>query len=210
MTKYVFLLDSDDTLCDDQVIENLMSVAIANDSDIVEGSYIKKYSDHSEYHQLSSIISNNGISSNLADRMVPYPWGKIMKMELWNDVYFPEGFWFEDTILPFLIYPKVKRYSSISKYIYNYKINQYGITQTSYGKRKNLDTLYIMEYLIKILSKPLNDQVANAIVSQLTRRMSRIMPLGNEIQKSAFVYTQYLVQNLQLETNQLTHSNRFF
>ena len=49
------------------------------------------------------------------------PWGKVYKRELFEDIRFPEGYWYEDTIIQFLIFRKAKSFSYIPKIVYEYK-----------------------------------------------------------------------------------------
>lgn len=127
-------------------VDKLLNKAVEINADIVEGSFNVIKGSKVELNQMPDQYTEKGIDSQL--KMVPYPWGKVMKLSLWENVFFPEQYWFEDTMMTFLIYPKVKVYASVSDVIYNYIINEKGITLSSKGKVKNLDTLYIVNLLI--------------------------------------------------------------
>lgn len=174
-------------------VDKLLNKAVEINADIVEGSFNVIKGSKVELNQMPDQYTEKGIDSQL--KMVPYPWGKVMKLSLWENVFFPEQYWFEDTMMTFLIYPKVKVYASVSDVIYNYIINEKGITLSSKGKVKNLDTLYIVNFLLNEVKQPISPFLKNVIVFQLTRRMSRILPLDNIIQEASFVYSKQMIEN---------------
>ncbi|MFT8324374.1 hypothetical protein [Oenococcus sicerae] len=116
-----------------------------------------------------------------------------MKSSLWKNIRFPVGLWFEDTILPFLINPSVKKYSSVSQIVYSYQINPSGITLSSEGKPKSVDTLWVVEDILKNENFRLTASTQSGILFQLTRRMSRVLLLDKEIRRATFDYSCYLV-----------------
>lgn len=205
--KYIFFLDSDDTLSSKNSVNTLLNSAFKYDADMVDGSYNVVHGLDLSSNILANNVTYSGIDSSLS--VVPYPWGKVMRTELWRNVRFPERFSFEDTVLPFLINPYVKTYVSTSDLIYNYTINEKGITLSSKGKIKNLDTLYIIKYLLKSVKLPMNDYLSSVVLYQLTRRMSRILPLDLSIQKAAFLYSCHLVDMYISNETNLSKFNKF-
>ena len=135
--EYLMFLDSDDLL-ELHAIENLMNKAYDENVDIVEGAY-------------DNISANNNIlkvfphkSGKLDDRndMYGYPWGKVIKRNLFLSVKFPK-FFFEDSIMKTIIYPSTELKHGISDVVYHYRRNRNSISFTSQGNKKSLDSYWI-------------------------------------------------------------------
>ncbi|MHA5180921.1 hypothetical protein R5P84_07950 [Oenococcus oeni] len=134
-----------------------------------------------------------------------------MKVELWKDIYFPQNYWFEDTILNFFIIPKVKVYAAVDEICYAYLVNPKGITQSSKGKIKNLDTLYIVEYMLKELTArkiSIDVKYSHLVLFQLSARMSRLNSLPEDIRFYAFLYASFIVKKY-LHQDQIKRQDRF-
>ena len=98
--KYIMFVDSDDELCPN-AIESLLKVAFENDCDIVEGGAC--YLMDEEVTNCFSHPAVMRISTPL-DSFHGQPWAKLFKTDCFKQIVFPEGFWFEDTIMAFLLY----------------------------------------------------------------------------------------------------------
>ena len=111
--KYVTFLDSDDMLCDDS-IECMLDAAFNNpECDIIEGNYKELTNGVSvdiKRHKENSVTKTSTLYG--------FPWGKLYKAELWKNYKFPEGYWFEDTILGFITYYQCKNAYILTQYIY--------------------------------------------------------------------------------------------
>lgn len=113
--KYITFLDSDDMMCENS-IECMLDAAFNNpDCDILEGNYkeLKK----------GKLIKKNKYKVDAVSKptnLYGCPWGKLYKADLWKNYQFPEGYWFEDTILAFIIFYEAKKAFTIKQYIYIY------------------------------------------------------------------------------------------
>ena len=94
--QYVTFIDSDDYI-DAAVLNKAIKFAMDNSFDIVQCGYTTISSD--EKRVLSKAqgqqISCGGCSG--------YPWGKLYSSRIFESIRFPEGYWFEDTVLSQLI-----------------------------------------------------------------------------------------------------------
>ncbi len=133
--KYIMFVDSDDML-NVGAIDALMDEAINKGYDIVQGGYY-------------SFIEKTTFKKTNPKRIYGMPWGKVYRAELFKDVKFPEKYWFEDSIISWIVLPKTTKVSIIKKIVYKYRKNFNGITVKSKGKYKNIDTLYITSCLLK-------------------------------------------------------------
>ncbi|EFD87957.1 glycosyltransferase family 2 protein [Oenococcus oeni] len=207
--KYLFFLDGDDYLFSNNSIDCLLTEALRVNADLVDGSYAEIRGYEKSYHKFNHVIKKNGISNE--DIVLGYAWGRVMKVELWKDIYFPQNYWFEDTILNFFIIPKVKVYAAVDEICYAYLVNPKGITQSSKGKIKNLDTLYIVEYMLKELTArkiSIDVKYSHLVLFQLSARMSRLNSLPEDIRFYAFLYASFIVKKY-LHQDQIKRQDRF-
>jgi hypothetical protein len=63
----------------------------------------------------------------------------------------PEGYWYEDTILVFLIYPNLHKTVTTDSCEYLYYSSAANTTQSSVGQTKAIDTLYITELVFECM-----------------------------------------------------------
>lgn len=96
---YLAFLDSDDMLTPGS-INALMDKMIENDADIVEGGYVT-FRNNEEKECVTHKLT---IGSQWLDVLSGYPWGKVYRASLFERLQFPEGYWFEDTMISFLVY----------------------------------------------------------------------------------------------------------
>ena len=68
------------------------------------------------------------------------PWGKVYKRELWNDVRFFSGYWYEDNIILFLLFSKCQKFSYVPKIVYEYKWYEKNFSHTQ-GDATNIKTI---------------------------------------------------------------------
>lgn len=192
--KYIMFLDSDDLLCKNS-IEKLIKTAKEKKADIVQGSYYTfNKSGNKFYTKIPPTEKNKEIS-------VPgFPWGKVYKGELFEKVRFPLDFWYEDTIVNYLLARLSNKYVAISDYVYGYRINEKGITFTSKKSKKVLDTYWIIEEMID-LSKDIGLKIDNSIYDMTIFQLSnllyrRIHFLDEETIKNTFILACYLIQDI--------------
>lgn len=66
---------------------------------------------------------------------------------IFENLCFPDGFWYEDSIFEYCIYPFWKKKYTIENDVYAYRYNLNGITYKSRGNVKSIDHYWIMLYL---------------------------------------------------------------
>ena len=120
-------LDSDDYLPEDAA-EVLLKAAEENQADIVQGGYYHvsesgKTIIATTKYAPSPSVSPNGVIAGM-------PWGKVYRAELFEQICFPEKYWYEDTIITSILTHLSARISTISNFVYYYRQNPTGITKT--------------------------------------------------------------------------------
>lgn len=174
---YLAFLDSDDMLTPGS-IDALMDKMIENDADIVEGGYVT-FRNNEEKECVTHKLT---IGSQWLDVLSGYPWGKVYRASLFERLQFPEGYWFEDTMISFLVYPQSKKIVTIPDVVYRYRLNPNGISANYGGKAKSLDTLLITIQLLQeanILGVLNDEQMYDKFYRQLKINSQRIFSLRN-------------------------------
>lgn len=115
--KYVMFVDSDDFLLPG-AIESLMNAAIESGADIAEGNF------------------NNGDTFGFAC-------GKVYHSQLFKHVHFPPGYWFEDTINIYFLYPLSKKTIHVPGIHYRYRNNSTSIMHSIQGNPRAIDSLWV-------------------------------------------------------------------
>lgn len=101
------------------------------------------------------------------------PWGRLYSREVWRDVDFPEGYWFEDTVQSFLIDPRFSG-EYVDESVYFYRRNRTSISSRCMDSKKSIDTFYITEYLID-RAQELGINYCQSIHNQLVYQLGPIM-----------------------------------
>lgn len=198
--EYFMFLDSDDTV-EENSIDNLMNVANMNNASIVVGSFNTIYNTKTD----KTIIENKVIKTE-KDKPIKgipggFPWGKVFKRELFENVRFPEKYLFEDSIMAFLIYPLAQgtTVASISDSVYNYYKNDSGITATYSTKPKCIDAYWIIEKMYDEYIKvdlPQNENLFNLIFGHLKITFWRTYRLDKNLRKAIFILSCDLIEKV--------------
>ena len=185
--KYIMFLDSDDYLAENAV-ESLMHAAYFRNADIVQGGYIHVTEDGNRHiggmqYSDSTNVAPNGVVAGMA-------WGKIYKTDLFSELCFPEGYWYEDSIITGIVTHLATSIATISDNVYFYRKNTAGITHMSKGRPKSLDTFYVLRSTLNA-RKQLNMYTDCAFYEHLLRIIplcaKRIENEPKQVQRAMFV-----------------------
>lgn len=191
-STYILFLDSDDYL-EKGAIQNLLSKAFLTDSDIVEGGY-KQFKNNGEI--IHQVIHKDSFGEEARNQLYGYPWGKLFKSELFQNLCFPEGYWFEDTIMHYILHSKSQKIATIPNNVYNYRHNLSGITATSKKNKKAIDSFWITKKILGDLSLhglEINQLISSITLQQFVMNFRRTKRLSFDIQKSIFIQTCELI-----------------
>lgn len=202
--RYLMFVDADDTL-PEGAIESLLNQAYKYDGDIVEGGY-NVFTDGGKVTSTFRHSFSNQVDP--FNSLYGYPWGKLYKADLFKNIIFPEGYWFEDTVAMYRIWPNAKRVVTIENSIYNYRNNPYGITAASNRSPKVLDTLWITQKLLNECGM-INEQIYDFTLSQIIMNTQRLIHLSDAANKANFVVSRYLINHYfpEYKTNSKGHLN---
>ncbi len=187
--EYVMFLDSDDTL-PEGAVEALMDCAKANNAAVVEGSF---RSVSTEGKELSRSIHKDGCL-NARKELHGFTAMKIISAELMDGICFPEGYWYEDSIMAQIIYPMCEKKGlkayGVSDLVYNYTINPSGISHTGRKSPKSIDSLYVTLALFKdrqSLGLKKDQAYYDYILNMVVLSYRRCENLSLEVKKAMFV-----------------------
>lgn len=184
--KYLMFLDSDDQLLPNS-IERLLDAAYQNDAEIVEGGFVEVDINNRELRRVAE-KNNRHVNSGLELR--GYPVAKVFKSELFEHVIFPEGFWFEDSIIMWTIQYKVTKAFTIGNPVYRRLIHSTSITATAQKNIKSIHSYYITYNLWQELSQN-QIEFSPLLIEQMHNQLSvnyiRTKYQDEKLLKSAFV-----------------------
>lgn len=165
--KYLMFIDCDDTVHDD-IVEVLMSKAYSQSYDMVICAHnLVKEKDGKIYEVVPNVYPVcNLIGYKNGDEVMNYPglpWCKVYKRELFNNVRFFPGYWYEDTIIQFLIFPQCKSFSYVQKVEYEYRWYEKNFShiQEKSVNVKSIDRYWLLREIIDRYEKTglKNDEV---------------------------------------------------
>lgn len=191
---YITFLDSDDTVADGS-LEQMCLCAFAQNADIVQGGvqYFSSAGGGNKEKLPTGHITKT--------RLLGYPWGKLFRGSLFEKVAFPEGYWFEDSLMRQVIFNLAApdRIYSMDIPFYRYRKNPNGITSTSVKKRKSLDSLWITLRLFedrKKLGLAVDQDYYEYMLHMAALTYQRILQQPKLIKKAFFcAFSDFLSQN---------------
>lgn len=142
--KYLLFHDSDDTLLPGS-LEALLHCAFSNDADIALGGYVCKDAQ-------GTVSPGRSFPDGPVLDLETVPGmtcGKAFRRELWGQLQFPEGYWYEDSVICQILLPMANRVYSVSTPIFAYLLNPNGVSAASQGQPKALESLYVTRRLLK-------------------------------------------------------------
>lgn len=191
--RYVMFLDSDDVLCPD-TIESLMTIAEKNDADIVDSSHMR-FAKQWWYNLLQKPQMLQDCDN--ASKITGYVRGKVIRRDLFESVEFPQGYWFQDTLVLMILDSLARRKSTTSMVSVRYRMNPSSISHNAGGKVKSLDSLYLTIQLLKdrqCMNLAKNQRNYELFLIQICSNFRRIMGLGVSVRQAVFVIQQKILK----------------
>lgn len=139
--KYVLFVDSDDAM-DWRGVEKMIDAALETNADVVRGSYTLCTENGRKTRYIKSSRGKIG-TENLGGQ----PWAKLFKSHIFEDICFPEHYWYEDSIFAQIVYPRIKSAYGVDENTYFYRNRVSSITRQGVYKPKSIDSYWITEQL---------------------------------------------------------------
>ena len=200
--QYIMFLDSDDYLVGncidmmlDKIIEEKADIVQAGYYSFVEGDELKRNEVRLEsavYSDAGEMVQNPG-----------YPWAKIYRRTMFNQLRFPLNVWFEDTIVCMILYRMCRKMIVMEDIVYAYRINPEGITLKARHSKKCVDHYWVMEYVLEQAKRNglQNDVVQYHLVQghMSTLLYRRISLMEKDVIKAAFILACELLDEIRPE-----------
>ena len=177
------MIDSDDYLPDDISIEYLMEAA--KGYDILQGNHV------------TTDPEGNAVSESKFEGLSGFAWGKIYHYSVFDHFRFPEGYWFEDTPVKFIISAMGLKIRNLNKCVYCHRRNPEGISSRALNQRKSVDTYWITEQCLQELPAfgiEYDQDSFNHLLHQSIINMIRTRKQPRRIRKALFILTAELVE----------------
>ena len=187
--KYILFHDSDDTLLPGAV-ENLLTCAHAEQADLVAGGYLEESPQGVRtpgVRYTAPVLPNRAISGMAC--------GKVYRRELFANLQFPLGYWYEDSVVSQILLPAAKNCRCVEPEVFACFCNAAGISGSSRGKPKSLDSLYITEQLLKdkaLFGLPLDSEAYEHFLYMVELTYQRTRLLEPRVIHAVFQHQRYL------------------
>lgn len=153
--RYIMFVDCDDVVEAD-LVDTLMSKAEKEDCDIVMCAHnLVKERDGRVYATIPNIYSDDNLAGYHGNaKILNYaglPWAKVYKRELWENVRYLPGYWYEDTIIHALVFTQCKRFAYVPKVCYQYRWYEKNFSHVQ-GNRVNpkcIDRYWMLEPILE-------------------------------------------------------------
>lgn len=190
--EYLCFVDSDDVLPEGS-LEALMSVALEEQAKLVVGSYERCHRNGTVQYirkLLDAKAENN--------RIPGFAWGRVIHYSVFRNLMFPEGYWFEDSVMAQIVHPlcETSTYTT-SQICYRYYLNEKGITTIAKGNPKSIDSLWITGRLLEDRQKfglSLTTASYGYFLSMVKLTYHRTKHLGVQVAQSIFSVQKILLE----------------
>lgn len=202
--KYLMFADADDYLLDG-CLENVLQKALKEECDIVQVQY-RRICEETFYP--SGVTFPGDILTTYHDfcKISGHPWGKLYKKALWEKIRFPEGYWFEDTVIHMVLFERCKKIGTVSEAGYVYRYNVEGLSYRKHQTVKCLDSYWIVLRMLQMrdeLEMPLNQTMYEELIYHFTGLLyRRIISQDEKIREAVFLLCCQTMQELQKQTAQ--------
>lgn len=187
--KYLFFTDADDFLPDQNVIEDLYKTAESSGADILEGATcFDEPGNPPDINPEIKVLSpvNTGIVA----------WGKLYNAKIFEKLIFPEGYWYEDTVIPLLAVPLAKKALKTKRVCYVKTDSETSASRHFSGQKKSLDQYYLLEMIIRdsrTLGVDFSEELYEAYLLMSALTYLRTARLGAEVSTAVFYLLSELI-----------------
>ncbi|MBQ7992948.1 MAG: glycosyltransferase family 2 protein [Solobacterium sp.] len=147
---YIGFVDQDD-IVEKQYVQTLLQDAYRQNADAVKCAH-KVFQDGNviQVYEMSDHFYPDGLGEDTLS-LSGMIWGGIYKRSVFDQIRFPEHYWFEDMIARLLLYPACTRFSCLSGPLYLKRRHSANASRVVWKSRdvKNLDHIYLLNHLIE-------------------------------------------------------------
>ena len=197
--KYIMFVDCDDYV-HDNFIQTMLNKAYETGNDIIISSYsLVKKSEGKEISRRDVVCSQKNLkgykdSKDLIMNYQGLPWNKIYKREIFDNIRYIKGYWYEDIIVHFLIFRICKSYCYIDESLYDYMWyeNNFSHTQNAVSPQ-SVQRYWLLEVMAeetKRIGLGLDTQFYKILLRHSGREVyDGIHSFDNEVKEAVFTKT---------------------
>jgi len=144
--KYVMFVDSDDMLAEN-AIDTLLELAYREHKAIINGNFVC-------IDAFDKLVRNNPnkLKEGVVNPKIEVPgfvWGKIFASELFQEICFPKGYGFEDTLFRQILCRITEECYITEKIVYKYRYHPGSISHKVNADERSIDSLFVYLQLHK-------------------------------------------------------------
>lgn len=148
---YIGFIDHDDCI-DSLFIEKMLCKAFDEDADFVKCSYEEKKDGQIIDRKIGKdCVYDFRLSPDIMFSVIGYIWGGVFKRDIFEQLHFPKGYWYEDMIKGSLLLRKVNKYVEISDILYCKNVHDKNASQVIWSSKNNksIEQLYLIKEIVK-------------------------------------------------------------
>ena len=203
--QYICFVDSDDYMVSGALDLMLVEAKRCN-ADILQGKIRHFNTDIADEEKIPSNAKATKIDIS---KIEGFPVAKIYRSELFDNICFPDSYWFEDGIIAYLIAQRAKSFYSLDTVVYNYRQNSQGATRKSQGNAKAIDAYWLREILFDDMSQiglDINLRTYEMLLDEIALTYVRTLSLDTNAKIAIFYLTLEWAQKLH---NNFVSTNKF-
>lgn len=189
--RYITFVDSDDYIPSQDVFEKMLDAAYEKNADIVAARFLRFVENNGGEEQ---IIDQKLVGHKHLENIDPirelqgFAWGKLYKAELFKDIKFPVGYWYEDTIIPWLVFTKANTTVYADVICYAYRNNPSGITASGLFSPRAIESTYLTKKILERIEiqNSRKDDYYYLFIVQTLINLIRVRNASDEIQYAVF------------------------
>lgn len=194
--QYLMFVDADDYL-ESGYIESMLNKAYRENADIVVAPF-KKCNAESVVLTTVKCKDKKVDSFQEIENVGGAPWGKIYKSKLWDDIEYPLGLMFEDTIIFNVLFRRAQCIFTNKDCYYMYRVYGDNTLDRLQGKPQLLDAVWSIKYsynLANRLGLPKTNTYYEFLLCQCSWHVYyRVKGFSVEIQKACFILMCELIK----------------
>ena len=143
-SEFVMFIDSDDCFLGDGVLDHCLDIAYEAKNEC-KGKLIVEFKHSNSFTSPSYKV---GLKRTKYTNLSGFAWAKVFSTSLFDNVNFPEGYWFEDTVLSTIVYPQADLCFLNRSRVYFYRPTENSMTIKGTKANKTIDTFYVTKQLL--------------------------------------------------------------
>lgn len=205
--KYIGFVDNDDFVSNDYV-ERILNECYTHNADIIQTGHDIVYPNGKlkECRKYLNCIINSGDYKSIINNTKGYIWGGCIKKELFKDLRFPLGFWFEDMVASLLFVRRANKIVIIGDPLYKYLWhgNNASATLWKAGNIKSIDQFWLAyqcaEYSINNLKLPKDNVFMEFLLREWSSMLiTRTRLLSEDIHQAMFTLASCYIKRLNID-----------